>query len=77
MREYITRLIEERKELRPLRSGFSWEHSRLTILTRFVTGTVDLEDYCVILDLEVSLMGRFIAKRLESSIDDEVKKLNE
>ncbi len=77
MRSYISSMIEQRKELRAVRNGFSWQESRLTILTRFVTGTVDLEDYCVVLDLQVSLLGKFLTKRLESTIDSEAKKLKE
>lgn len=75
MRSAIESSFLNRKEIRSLFTVMEWRGNRLRVESRFVSGELVVDDQRLDIDLELSLMGRLIRKKIDSAINDNLKLL--
>ncbi len=75
MRETKDRLFVNRKEVKSLFTVMQWKGNRLRVESRFASGELVVDDNKLDIDLELSFLGRIMRKKIDSTINENLKLL--
>jgi len=75
MKEYISTKLLPRPELKTLLDKVEWRGDSLYIDSKLGKGSIALEDYKVITDIELSFFGSMAQKKIESALEENFKQL--
>lgn len=76
MKNFINANILTNSALSTLLESADWFDNELEIKSKLGSGKIILSDYRVDVDITLSIFGSFAKNRIESTLDNEFKKLN-
>lgn len=76
MKNYISSNLLPNPTLSSLMESTQWDNNTLYINSKIGNGTIELNDYKVDINIQLTLFGTLTKRALESSLDKEFKQLN-
>ena len=75
MKEYVSTKLLPRPELGALLDKVNWQGDTLHVDSKLGSGTIELRDNLVVVDIELSFFGRLAQGKIESTIEQTFKQL--
>ncbi|MGE5481126.1 MAG: polyhydroxyalkanoic acid system family protein [Chloroflexota bacterium] len=76
MKTYVSTKLLPNPTLKSFLDSAVWQGNTLVVKSKFGHGTINLKDNLVEIDIELSFFGSLAKGRIESTLDNEMKKLN-
>jgi len=77
MRGFINKIMQEIPALKTVIEKIEWQGDSLIFISKIGDGFFVLEDYNVLVEINLNFFGSMAIKQIESTLDSEFMKLND